>query len=382
MECLSIPGFSRYAISGDQIYSVAKKSKLTPLCRNNVSRAGVIRYALFSDAGVKERRSIHVWRELAGLPSIRPAKDQDITEQRFYAKTRKQKGGCLLWMGSRDDRGFGRAKHGELLFAHEVSYYFKTGKASKSVIHTCGNRWCVNPDHLKEGTIDERRQTEARRHLKPGWILSPITPKIIVDLINLEVYRNYYRQAEKIKPERNGMYSFYIDNKVHQLSIGEIISGDIRDRTKELNFLRRFWSKVDKGNGTAEECWNWTASTTFGYGHFGDGEWFCREKQAHRISYTLMNGRIGPDMCVLHTCDNPRCVNPYHLRLGTAAENVRDMVRKGRAKTTKFPVAHRSRLKELINTGITIEEAAKHFPDYCANTVYRYMRRYRKYGRM
>lgn len=95
---------------------------------------------------------------------------------------------------------------------------------------------------------------------------------------------------------------------------------------QQVHWFIRFWEKVDQGE--ADECWPWTASTDrYGYGQFHvDG----RSLRAHRVSYELANGAIPEGRLVMHTCDNPPCVNPAHLVLGTAAENMQDKVRKGR----------------------------------------------------
>lgn len=90
---------------------------------------------------------------------------------------------------------------------------------------------------------------------------------------------------------------------------------------------QRFWKYVDKTHG----CWEWSGSLdNFGYGQFSIGRSPKRRTiKAHRWSWENSNGpTVG--MCVLHRCDNRKCVNPAHLFLGTRSDNMRDMHAKGR----------------------------------------------------
>lgn len=98
----------------------------------------------------------------------------------------------------------------------------------------------------------------------------------------------------------------------------------------------RFWAKVDKRG--SDECWPWTANRDGdGYGQLTvlEGDRRTTEK-AQRVSWRLANGPIPDGMLVLHRCDNPPCVNPAHLFLGTHRDNVADCDAKGRRAQATF----------------------------------------------
>ena len=119
-----------------------------------------------------------------------------------------------------------------------------------------------------------------------------------------------------------------------------IISPRFKTRKSHYNITKtleqRFWEKVDKTG----DCWNWTGSVN----NHGYGKIFCDRKLllSHRVSWEFANGKIPKGKhykttCILHRCDNPKCVNPDHLFLGTQKDNVADMLNKNRAKTKLNP---------------------------------------------
>ena len=98
----------------------------------------------------------------------------------------------------------------------------------------------------------------------------------------------------------------------------------------------RFWAKVEKRG--ADECWPWTGCRLprGGYGQIGalvDGQW--RSVLASHVAWELHFDPVPAGQCVLHSCDNPPCVNPEHLFLGTYQDNSDDKLAKGRHRYGK-----------------------------------------------
>lgn len=103
----------------------------------------------------------------------------------------------------------------------------------------------------------------------------------------------------------------------------------------------RFWEKVARSD--PDKCWEWTASTRkSGHGHFYPRAGKC--VQAHRFAWEEIVGPIPEGMFVLHRCDNPPCVNPRHLKIGTQADNMRD--RDSRNRQARGERQHLSKLTE------------------------------------
>lgn len=123
----------------------------------------------------------------------------------------------------------------------------------------------------------------------------------------------------------------------------------------QINLMTRFMMKIKPNPVT--DCWEWTGSRLpSGYGRINIDQ---KIKRAHRVGYELFIGVIPDGLFACHKCDNPSCVNPWHMFLGTYSDNTQDMLKKNRhnpqrgednfhAKLTKEQVRE---IRELYKTG-------------------------------
>ena len=163
----------------------------------------------------------------------------------------------------------------------------------------------------------------------------------------------------------------YNCQKEFGIAVGEYNRGrglfctqDCNRAYRTLTPEQRFWPKVNK----TDTCWLWTGYTM----PFGHGQIRGKDKAvlAHRLSWELHNGPIPEGMEVCHNCpsgDNPRCVNPDHLFLGTQIDNMLDAVKKKRHAfgerqgQAKLKESNIKEIVEMHDSGMTKTAISRHF---------------------
>lgn len=153
------------------------------------------------------------------------------------------------------------------------------------------------------------------------------------------------------------------------------------DKKRLNNITIRFWKYTNKLSN--HDCWEWNSKqhNEHGYGHLFSGRGVIIK--AHRLSYSLHIGCAMNDQDnLLHSCDNPKCVNPYHLSTGTQLENIQDCISKNR--NSKPPISygeqhHNTKFKESDIINILADKRSYMLiaNDYgvCAETIGRVKRK-------
>lgn len=125
--------------------------------------------------------------------------------------------------------------------------------------------------------------------------------------------------------------------RLHVLGLGRAVG-------RPEDAAARFWRKVDRRG--PDECWLWQGSCfDNGYGQFSI---YPRNVKAHRFSYELAHGPIPTGFAVMHSCDNPPCVNPAHLTAGSLSDNMQDAIAKGRDRPPRGELNGMAKLNDAL----------------------------------
>lgn len=260
---------------------------------------------------------------------------------RFWGKVDKNgPNGCWLWLGGINENGHGFLSRGKndpkgSTMAHRIAWEFTRGEipAGLFILHCCDRSDCVNPAHLRTGTLSEnqadrwQRRQNATFAERPKGVRRPAVDRICQ---NPECGRLFKISQHNLDRGRLGLYCCLKCK-------GKGLARPVEER---------FLEKVDKNGPVPPHrpelgpCWIWNgARLDYGHGQLNvDGV----ARLAHRISWELYRSAIPADLFVLHHCDRGECVNPDHLFLGNQSDNMADAAIKGR--TAHFPADHPERM--------------------------------------
>ena len=222
--------------------------------------------------------------------------------ERFWCYIEKTSS-CWIWKGPVDQDGYGLFWYGRpsrKIPSHKFSYELIHGNLPENeyLHHSCENIICCNPEHLY--TLDT-------------------CEKVSAICANAVCNTHFTTTKHAIRTSKNVFCCAHCrDTYVRPLE-------------------ERFWENVHK----TQTCWEWNGKISKqGYGLFYNNHIFYFNKTgwvfAHRIAYQLEYGFVFPGIFMCHKCDNPPCVRPSHIFLGTRGDNMRDMRDKGRSWYARY----------------------------------------------
>ena len=338
---------------------------------------------------------VNHWRRLQKYGSPAVLRNQSkfrigTTDQERFERQIRKSSTCWLWVGSTDSDGYGvfRGTINDVTYVKAHRYSLAADSDApllrgSVVMHLCDNPRCVNPKHLRLGTTRENlldKIAKGRSGLPKGALVEKVEltddqrHAIAVDpRPNVEVAGDFRISAIEVKRIRAAQCetskapnAFVVgsmecaikrcDEKATNLGLcpdhwrrckefgGPTLSALSLGRWIALPIMQRLLSKIHNDG----DCWMWTGFTDRdGYGRIRGTVANTVITKAHTLSYTLHTGELVPKgLVVMHSCDRPGCINPDHLRIGTYAENSRDMSEKSRGGDQKGEKGSKAKLTE------------------------------------
>lgn len=162
----------------------------------------------------------------------------------------------------------------------------------------------------------------------------------------VEMYRSgmtLQEVGEALGLTRERVRQFLIKHGFEARRLWKVPKPTLTPEQKKLKAQAKFWSRVDI-TADPDECWLWTGSKG-GKSGYGNACYEGRAMGAHRLAYAFANKTV-ISRWILHSCDNPPCCNPHHLREGTPVDNSRDRDERGRAAWQRNPKEWKQKLIE------------------------------------